>query len=93
MVVGICKISIALHGNRSLKGKRRIIRSIKDRVKSRFNISIAEVDYHDFHQSAALGLCVVASDAEHADSQLQKAINFISGQADVSDVSTELITV
>ena len=92
-MVGVCRISIALHGNRSLKGKRRVIRSVKDRVKSRFNISIAEVANHDIHQTASLGMCVAASDAAHADSQIQKAVNFISGQADVTNVSFELINI
>lgn len=93
MVVGVCRISIALHGNRSLKGKRQVVRSVKDKVKSRFNISIAEVDNHDILQTASLGMCVAAADAAHADSQIQKAINFISGQADVTTVSFELINI
>lgn len=93
MVVGVCKIFIALHGNRSLKGKRRVIRSVKDKIKNRFNISIAEVDFHDYHQSAALGLCVVASDSGHANSQLQKAVNLISELTNISDVSIELINI
>ncbi|HEB72698.1 MAG TPA: DUF503 domain-containing protein, partial [Nitrospirae bacterium] len=50
MVVGVCRISIALHGNRSLKGKRQVIQSVKDKVKKRFNISIAEVGNHDIVQ-------------------------------------------
>lgn len=93
MVVGVCTISIALHGNRSLKGKRQVVRSVKDKVKSRFNISIAEVDNQDILQTASFGMCVAASDAAHADSQIQKAINFISGQADVTTISFELINV
>lgn len=92
-MVGVCRISIALHGNRSLKGKRQVVRSVKDKVKSRFNISIAEVDNHDILQTASLGMCVCASDAAHADSQIQKAVNFISGQADVTNVSFELINI
>ncbi|VAX18655.1 YlxP-like protein [hydrothermal vent metagenome] len=93
MVVGVCRISIALHGNRSLKGKRQVIRSVKDKVKKRFNISIAEVDNHDILQTASLGMCVAASDSSHADSQIQKAVNFISAQADVTSISFELINI
>lgn len=93
MVVGVCTISIALHGNRSLKGKRQVVRSVKDKVKSRFNISIAEVGNQDILQTASFGMCVAASDAAHADSQIQKAINFISDQADVTTISFELINV
>ncbi|MBI4827876.1 MAG: DUF503 domain-containing protein [Nitrospinae bacterium] len=92
MVVGVCKVSLALHGARSLKSKRQVIKSVKDRVRARFNISIAEVDHHDLYQSALLGLCVVSADAAHADSQLQHAVNFIAEQAEVTGVQHELIT-
>jgi hypothetical protein len=92
MVVGICRIRLSLRESRSLKNKRQVLRSIKDKMKNRFNISVAEVDAHDYHQTAELGLAVAAADAAHADSQLQAAINFISMEAEIADVSTEIIT-
>lgn len=93
MIVGYCKVAVTLHGVRSLKGKRKTILSLKDKVKDRFNVSIAEVDHHDMHQSAVIGLGVVAADQAHADSQLQKAVGLISQQAHVANVSMEFITV
>jgi len=90
MIIGICKMSVAIPGNRSLKGKRKVVKSIKDRVRSKYNAAVAEVDNHDVHQSATLGITVVSSDGSHADSQLQTIINFISTQADVTHVATEL---
>ena len=92
MVVGILRFSLAIHDARSLKDKRRVVLSIKEKVKNRFNVSIAEVDDHDFHKSASLGVCVVASEQSHADSQLQKTLNFISSQAPVIDVAMEFIS-
>ncbi len=92
MVVGIGKISLALHGARSLKDKRKTIKSVKDRVKAKFNVSIAEVGEHDYHQSASIGVCVIASDKENADSQLQRTINFISSQSVVVHIATEFVT-
>ncbi len=83
-------MSVALPGNKSLKGKRKVVKSIKDRVRSRYNVSIAEVDNHDIHQTATLGISVVGSDAAHADSQLQKIIGFVSGQADITNIATEI---
>jgi len=84
-------VSMALRGARSLKEKRKTLRSVKDRLKNRFNVSIAEVDGHDALQRATLGVCVVSSDAPHADSQLRKALDFISGEVDVYSVDIELI--
>ncbi|MGK7346697.1 MAG: DUF503 domain-containing protein [Candidatus Nitrospinota bacterium M3_3B_026] len=90
MVVGVLRVHLALRGNRSLKGKRQVVRSIKDRVKSRFNVSIAEVDGHDAHQRALLGISVVAVDAPHADSQLQQALRLVAERAEVLSADMEL---
>ncbi|MDH5511382.1 MAG: DUF503 domain-containing protein [Nitrospinota bacterium] len=91
MVVGICKIRFAIRQSRSLKDKRQVLRRLKDRMKSKFNISVAEVDSHDYHQTADLGLAVAAADATHASSQIQAAVNFVSMEVEVLDVSTEIV--
>ncbi len=91
MVIGICKIALDLHGNSSLKGKRKVVKSVKDRVKHRFNVSIAEVEDHDFHQRAVLGMAVVSADSAHADSQIQTVSSFIAEQALISDFQFELV--
>ncbi len=91
MVVGILKVSLYMEGARSLKDKRRVVRSVKDRVKSKFNVSIAEVGSLDNHQTAQLGICVVSTECAHADSQLNKTLDLISSQAVVSDFSMEFI--
>lgn len=92
MVVGILKVSIHAPGANSLKDKRQVVRSVKDRVKSRFNVSIAEVDDQDLWQRISLGVAVVASDAGHADSQLQSVLSFISANVDILEVATELVS-
>ena len=51
MVIGCCSIKFYLHGNNSLKGKRRVVRAIKDRLKNDFNVSVAEVGNQDVWQS------------------------------------------
>jgi len=91
MVVGILKVSLHIQGSRSLKDKRRVVRSVKERVKRKFNVSIGEVDSLDNHQTAQLGVCVVSTEVAHADSQLNKTLDLISSQADVSDFSMEFI--
>jgi len=77
MVVGICTIDLRIPGNDSLKGKRHVLRKIKDRVKHQFNVSIAEVDDQDVLQRAQLGVAVVSNEASHVHSTLSKVVGFI----------------
>ncbi|NQU12733.1 MAG: DUF503 domain-containing protein, partial [Desulfobacteraceae bacterium] len=56
MVVGTLKIEFLLHDNRSLKGKRKVVKSIVGKVKSRFNVSIAEIGSNDMWQKIELGI-------------------------------------
>ena len=77
MVVGVCSIDLHLPGNDSLKGKRHVMRRIKERVKNHFNVSIAEVEDLDRLQRAGLGVAVVSNDASHVHSTLSKVVNFI----------------
>ena len=59
MVVGICTLVIHLPYSRSLKDKRKVVKSLKDRLRARHNISLAEVDSHDLWQRAVLGIAAV----------------------------------
>ena len=77
MVVGVCEIALALPGNTSLKGKRRVIRSIKDRVKNRYNVSVAEVGDLDSWQQARIGLSMVGNSKSYVQSVLSKVVNYI----------------
>jgi uncharacterized protein YlxP (DUF503 family) len=77
MVVGVCKIELFLHGNDSLKGKRQVLKSIKDRVKNNFNVSIAEVDDNDKWQIAKIGVAAISNDKGHVNSALSKVVEFI----------------
>ena len=60
MVVGVCTIEIHLPFSQSLKDKRKVIKSLKDRLRGRHNISLAEVDGQDLWQRAVLGIAAVA---------------------------------
>jgi len=86
MCVGVLYIELLLRGNTSLKGKRQILRSIKDRTRRKFNVSIAEVDHNDLWQRAALSICCASNDRKHANSMLCEVVNFIE-----CNFSTELL--
>ena len=95
MNVGVCRIDLDLPGSRSLKDKRRAVRSIVDRVRSRFNVAIAEVDRNDRWQAATLGITCVSNDAAHANEMLSRVVNFIEGcreDAVLADYTVELVT-
>ncbi len=76
MVVGTLKIVLLVHDNRSLKGKRKVVRSIVDRIKHRFNVSVAEVGSNDLWQRIELGVCTVGNDRRHVDSSLTNVLAF-----------------
>lgn len=73
--VGTCHIRMALDGARSLKDKRRIIKALKDRLRSAFNISISEVGSNDYWQTAELGVAVVANETRFCQSVLSKVVD------------------
>jgi uncharacterized protein YlxP (DUF503 family) len=77
MVVGICTIDLRLPGNDSLKGKRSVLRKIKERIKSQFNVSIAEVEGLDKLQRAGLGVAFISNDSGHVHSTLSKVVECI----------------
>jgi uncharacterized protein YlxP (DUF503 family) len=77
MVVGTVKIELYLHENQSLKGKRKIVKSMVDKVKHRFNVSIAEIGSNDKWQKIELGISAVGNDRRHIDSSLSNVISFL----------------
>ena len=77
MHVGVCTIELRLPGNDSLKGKRRILKSIIARVGQEFNVSIAEVDAQDVWQRAVLGVSGVSSSGEYVHGQMERVVEWI----------------
>ena len=77
MIVGVLTAHLSLQGITSLKGKRSIIKSLIGRLKSRFNISISEVDHQDNKTSAVIGISIVSNDTHFIDQQFDAIINFM----------------
>jgi len=93
MVVGCGTIRFRLHGCRSLKEKRHIIKSILSRVQNNFNISIAETGSLDIYQRAEIGFAFVGNETAFVNSKVDKVFNFIEalGLADIVDTEIEMI--
>lgn len=93
MIIGTAKIHLFANWVHSLKEKRMVVKSIIDKTKNKFNVSIAEVDDNDLHQSIVIGIACVSTDKRHADSMLQNVLNFIEENTDavIQDIETELL--
>jgi uncharacterized protein len=79
MVVGTCRVELRIPDASSLKDKRQIVRSIKDRVRHRFNVSIAEVGYLEEWQRATLAVACVSNEGRVVDEVLNKVVDCIEG--------------
>lgn len=91
MVVAACEIDLRISSKpRSLKEKRMIIRSLKDRIRNRFEVAVAEVDYLDLWQRAALGVACVSRESKEAESMIQKVLNFIDGVGELEIVNADI---
>ncbi|MBN1795510.1 MAG: DUF503 domain-containing protein [Sedimentisphaerales bacterium] len=77
MIIGVMTTQLYLHGIISLKDKRKIVKSLIERLKSRFNISISEVDHNDIKTSAVLAIALVSNDTRFVNQQLDKIIDFM----------------
>jgi uncharacterized protein YlxP (DUF503 family) len=77
MVVGLCTIEFHLPGSQSLKAKRQVLLSLKDRLREKFNVSVAEVAEHDRWQKAVLGIACVANESAHANRILDQVVNLV----------------
>jgi len=75
MIVGVLRVRLAIFEALSLKDKRRVTRSLKDRLAARHNVSVAEVDDLDPRQAATLGVALVANEARFAESALAKIVD------------------
>ncbi len=77
MIVGVMTTQLYLHGVISLKDKRKIVKSLIERLKNRFNISISEVDHNDIKTSAIIAIAVVSNNARFVNQQLDKVLDFL----------------
>jgi len=91
MHIGVCRIELRLPENLSLKGKRRVVKSITTRVRSKFNVSVAEVDHQNLWQLATLGICCVSNDKRYINEVLSKVVDFITnGRFEVEMLNYEI---
>ena len=94
MIVGVCRIRLRIPENMSLKGKRRILKSIKAQTRNRFDVAVAEVEDQDLWQMATLGACCLSNDSRYTNEVLSKVVNFIANgrfEVEMLDYKIEII--
>ena len=94
MVIGILRIDLYMNGNRSLKDKRQTLKSLIQRIKSRFNnVSVSEVGSHDLWQKATIGISFVGNESRFVNSVLDRVTQFIesTGVVEMGNREFEII--
>jgi hypothetical protein len=77
VTVGTLKIEFLVAGASSLKDKRRVVKSLKDRIRHKFNVSAAEVDFQELWQRSALGVAAVGTDGAFVTQVLEKVLALV----------------
>ncbi len=88
MIVGLCTVELFIPGSQSLKDKRQVLHSLKERLRGKFNLSVAEVDEQDLWQKTIIGMACVANEGHHVNMVLEQALNVIKRVPAVEVVRT-----
>ncbi len=93
MIVGVLHVKLRLHGCRSLKAKRSVVKGLLAKTEQRFRAAVAEVADQDMHTSASLGFCIVSGDSRHADQMLSSMQEFIASAtpAEIVEMRREIL--
>lgn len=93
MTIGLLHIDLLIPGSRSLKEKRRVLNSLKQLLRNRYNCSVAEIDDKDRWARARLAVCVVSDASTHANAQLNEIVRFAANKngAELIDYRIEML--
>ncbi len=92
MFIGVCTIDLHVPDSGSLKTKRQSLRSLKDRIRNKFNVSVAEVDDNDLWQKARLAVAAVSNDKSHLNQTMDHVLNMVQAvpELDLLDYHIEI---
>ncbi len=94
MIIGTLTLEFRLHGNDSLKGKRKVAQSLKQKLRNKFNVSVAEVEAMDVHDKLVLGVVTTANETSRVESCLAKALAMVEAisPAELTNCNTEIFS-
>lgn len=90
MIVGTLEVRLLIRESRSLKDKRQVVKSIKDRLRNAFNVSVAEVDAEENRQLAVLGVAMVGNEVPYVRTCLNKIVTILRGHPIAEFLSHEM---
>ncbi len=90
MLVAMERFDLRIPGCRSLKEKRHVVKTLTAALRSKFNVSVAEVDHHDLWQRTAIGVAVVTGEQHHARRVLHEVERFVERWAEVETIDAEM---
>ena len=90
VIVGLCTIELFIADSQSLKDKRQVLLSVKDRLRQKFNVSVAEIEAQDLWQKAVLAVACVANDGRHVNQVLDQTLNLIRGYPVIEIVQSRI---
>ncbi|HOJ92634.1 MAG TPA: DUF503 domain-containing protein [Dictyoglomaceae bacterium] len=90
MLVGVCRVNLSIPGSFSLKEKRRVKRSIVEKIRTRFNVSVAEIDSQEIWNELILGISIVSTESNHIYQVFSEVIKLIESQKDVDLIDYEI---
>ena len=90
IIVGLCAVELFIPGSQSLKDKRQVLLSLKDRLRAQFNLSVAEVDGQDLWQKAVLGFACVANEGRYVNQVCDRALNLVRNVPTVEIVQSRV---
>lgn len=74
MPVGLLTLELHIEHAQSLKDKRQVLRSLKDRLRAKFNVAVAELEYHDTWQRSVVGIVTISNEEHHVEESLQQVL-------------------
>jgi uncharacterized protein len=90
MLVGLYQIELFIPESGSLKSKRFVLKSLKDKIRSKFNVSVAEVDENERWQRAVLGIAMVCNERKFIDQVMNQIFNLVSEETEVEITNQQL---
>ncbi len=90
MLVGLYQLELFIPESGSLKSKRFVLKSLKDKIRSKFNVSVAEVDENERWQRAVLGIAMVCNERKFIDQVMNQIFNLVSEESEVEITNQQL---
>lgn len=88
--VAALAVSFHIPASQSLKEKRRVLKSIKDRIRNRFNVSVSEIGDLDKWQASVIGVCVIGTDKGHLSGNLEAVLALFNGVSEINVTDSQM---